>query len=92
MAEVIWTEQALDDLKAIHDFLARDTEAYAELITEELFERAEALAEAPQSGAPVPEAKGGAIREFAQGAFRLLYRAEDERLEILAICPGCRRD
>ncbi|HVN80905.1 MAG TPA: type II toxin-antitoxin system RelE/ParE family toxin [Terriglobia bacterium] len=55
MAEVIWTEPALDSLKAIVDYIAEDSLVYAERFAHNVVVAPRILAEYPQSGRVVPE-------------------------------------
>ena len=62
MAEVRWTEPALDDLQAIVDFISRDSPAYAAR-----------LATLPRSGTRVPEFDREDIRELTVRPFRIIH-------------------
>ena len=92
MAAVSWTRQAMDDLQAIHGLYARDTDSYAEVLVEELYEQADGLGDDPLRGLTVPEAADESIREIVHGPFRLVYRHRDNDVHILTVCPGCRPD
>lgn len=88
MDRISWTQQALSDLKAVHDFIARDAASYAELLAESLLETVEQLAGKPSLGAPVPETDNPDVRELCHGAYRILYRQDRDKVQILALCPG----
>ena len=49
MTALHWTEQALEDLVSIRDFIARDAPGYAQVVVDRIFESAERLAEFPLS-------------------------------------------
>ena len=55
MAQVKWTEPALDDLHAIVDFVTRDSPAYAARLAQKIVEAPRRLATLPRSGPRVPE-------------------------------------
>ncbi|WP_267871568.1 type II toxin-antitoxin system RelE/ParE family toxin [Nostoc sp. CHAB 5715] len=55
MAEVIWTSQALTDLEAIGDFIARDAPSFAQVFVDRVFQSVERLQQFPLSGRVVPE-------------------------------------
>jgi plasmid stabilization system protein ParE len=55
MAIVRWTQHALDDLRDIHDFIARDSPRAAESLVERLLTATERLATFSESGRGVPE-------------------------------------
>jgi len=52
---VIWTLRARTDLKAIHDYIAKDSRQNAKRVAHEVRHKAEALAEPPHVGRKVPE-------------------------------------
>ena len=51
MFKVIWTESALQDIRDIAEYIARDSVRYAELTALELFESADVLEQHPRVGA-----------------------------------------
>ncbi len=86
MAQVTWTEQALDDLEAVCLFIARDAPRYAELFAERVFRATERLAEFQRSGCVVPEIGREDIREIIVQSYRVL----PEEVEILTVHHGAR--
>jgi len=93
LAEVVWTEQALEDLDAICRFIARDALSAAKLFAFKTFEASDALAEFPQMGRMVPELKDQSLRELILGQYRLIYRHDPtlHRVAILTLLHGARR-
>ena len=83
MAEVKWTLQAAGDLEAITEFIAQDSEYYAQLFAIDVLNAAERLVEFPESGRIVPEANNPSIREIIFGNYRIVYRFRKETVEIL---------
>jgi plasmid stabilization system protein ParE len=75
VAEVRWTPQAIDDLRSIAEFIAKDSPHYARLFVLDAFAAVERLADFPRSGRMVPEIRNAAIREI---------------IEILAVHHGAR--
>ena len=49
MVRINWTSQALDDLEAIWEFIARDAPRYAQLFANRVFEVVERLRDFPLS-------------------------------------------
>ena len=79
MAEVIWTEPALSDLKDIIDYIAKDSLAYAARFGTRLVEAPRRLERFPNCGRIVPEFQDERIRELICDAYRLIYLiAEDD--------------
>ncbi|MCI0339688.1 MAG: type II toxin-antitoxin system RelE/ParE family toxin [Planctomycetales bacterium] len=90
MATVAWTEKARDDLREIHDFIARDSPAAAEAFVERLQDATDRLARFPRSGRKVPEFPRLGYREILYGAYRILYRAEGATVLVAAVVHGKR--
>ncbi|MEW6363056.1 MAG: type II toxin-antitoxin system RelE/ParE family toxin [Acidobacteriota bacterium] len=90
MAELRWTPQAADDLEAITEFIAKDSPNYARLFATDVLAVLERLSGFPFSGRVVPEMNDAAIREVILGNYRIIYRATDELVTVLAIHHGAR--
>ena len=73
---VLWSPQSLRDLQAIHDYLAMDSEHYANLTITRIFAAAERLHSFPYSGRIVPERDEPEIREVIVGPFGLCIAFE----------------
>ena len=73
MAEVRWTDLAIDDINNIAEFISKDSLAFAQIQTERFFERAKILETQPLVGRIVPELHDEWIREFVMGNYRLIY-------------------
>ena len=74
MAEIKWTKQAADDFESIMQFIALDSEHYAQLFAADIIEVIERLSEFPESGRTVPEVHMNEIREVLFGNYRIIYR------------------
>lgn len=90
MARVTWTPQALDDLDAACAYIARDAPRVAEVFACRVFKVAERLEQFPLSGRIVPEMDVHHLREVIVGSYRLVYRLEQEEVEILTLYHGAR--
>jgi len=55
MVKLIWTDQAIDDLSDIGNYIAENSETYAKLTVQKLFDRPSILKTFPLSGRIVPE-------------------------------------
>jgi toxin ParE1/3/4 len=62
VAQVTWTDQALDDLDAICRFIARDAPGYATLCAERVFQATDRLAQFSRVGRVVSEVGRDDIR------------------------------
>src|ERR1035438_7481859 len=86
MVEVKWSDQAIQDIDNIAEYISLDSIHYAELQVSDFFERAEVLNEYPMAGRIVPEIKDKSIRELIVGSYRLIYVIlREERIDILTV-------
>jgi len=90
VTRVLWTLQAVEDVEAIRNFIARDSPHYAALMAERIVESVERLKEFPRSGRTVPELDREAYREVILGTYRIVYRLEADRAEILTVVHAAR--
>ncbi len=73
MVEVKWTNQAIEDINNIAEYISKDSKKYARIQVNNFFKRTEVLAEFPYSGRIVPEAGNENIRELIIGSYRIVY-------------------
>lgn len=90
MAEIRWTRQASDDLEAITDFIANDSEVYAQFFARDVLDAIDRLVDFPELGRIVPETDNPIIREIILGNYRIVYRFKKGTIEILTIYHGAR--
>jgi toxin ParE1/3/4 len=88
---VVWTEQALERLQDIEDFIAYNNPETAIRFIDKLIQRGEELVSFPESGRQVSELASNQIREVLEGNYRIVYRIKPDRLEILTIFEGHRQ-
>lgn len=90
MAGVIWMPRALRELEEIWLFIARDSETYADVVTNRISQAALRLPDFPAVGRVVPEVDRQDTRELLVGQYRLLYRLNDDDVGItrLSTAPG----
>ncbi len=91
MAFVIdWSPEAVEDLEAIAEYIARDSRFYAQSVVRKLLEMADSLAIFPEMGRVVPELSDKNIRERFVYSYRLIYEIRDSQIVIVAIVHGKR--
>ena len=61
---IVWTEPAVEDLRELHAYIARDSEMYASGFVERIIMAAERLIDYPTVGRVVPETNDKSIREI----------------------------
>ena len=88
---VKWSVPARNDLKQIHDYIAKDSKYYARNVIQEIVAKTETLTELSEIGRIVPEISNQNIRELIVYSYRLIYEMSGAGIEILAIIHG-RRD
>lgn len=91
MAQVVWTDLAVGDLKGVHEFIAKDSEFYAEKTIARMIQRVEGLVRFPEMGRVVPEFNVRTIRELREGNYRIVYRYSGDQVEVLAVWHSARR-
>ena len=85
MAEVIWTEPALQELDAIAEYIALDNPAAASGLVKEVFGKAERLENFPKSGRIPPELPDSVYREVVVPPCRIFYREDEQRVLVLYV-------
>lgn len=91
MVKLIWTYQAINDLSDIGDYIAENSEKYAKLTIEKLFEKTNLLKTFPQAGRIVPEKNEENIRELIEGNYRIIYEiVSPNQINILTIYHSAR--
>ena len=85
-----WTEPALSDLHAIHNFIARDSNTYADITISDILDEVQQLEQFPMSGRIVPEIHDETIRELIEGNYRIIYNITKSEVIILTILHGAR--
>ena len=88
--KIIWTEPAVEDLRELHAYIARDSEMYANGFVERIILAAERLVDYPQVGRIVPETAEEDIRELLFQRYRIIYRIKEDRVEMLSVIHGAR--
>lgn len=92
MVEVIWTDMAIEDIRAIAEYIARDSMVYATAQVDRIFRRVEILQDYPYPGKEIPEWSDPALRELNAGNYRIIYEVVTaEKVCILMVVHGARR-
>jgi plasmid stabilization system protein ParE len=86
-----WSERALTDLAAVHDYISKDSVAYADRFLARLVRAADALADFPELGRRVPEEpRQSDLREILFQSYRIVYRIEADRILVATVLHGSR--
>jgi len=87
---VEWTAPALDTLEGIRDYIAKDSPYYARRFIERILDATGKLKDHPKIGRPVPEADRDEVRELIYQGYRIIYRTQPERVQVLTVLHGSR--
>ncbi|SEJ50883.1 addiction module toxin, RelE/StbE family [Cyclobacterium xiamenense] len=86
MGKVIWTDTAIFDLNEIGEYISKDSERYAQLTVERLFNAVDILEEQPRIGKMVPEFQNDKLRELIRLNYRIVYHLVDtNRIDIITV-------
>ena len=85
MAEVIWTEPALQELDAIAEYIALYNPAAASNLVKAVFDNTERLASFPKSGRIPPELPDSVYGEVVVPPCRIFYREDEQRVFVLFV-------
>ena len=83
--KVVWTEQSLERLFQIEEYIGRQAPETAAVFVTHLIERAERLSQFPRAGRKVPEFDAEHLREIIEKNYRIVYRVTARRIEILTV-------
>jgi toxin ParE1/3/4 len=86
--KVEWTDSALEQLWAIHEYIAQSSPEYAQRVVDRLTKRTQQISDFPLSGRMVPEYNAPQIREVIEGSYRLIYYIKPDQIDVLAVIHG----
>lgn len=90
MAKITWSPSAIDDINSIADFISRDSPDNAALFIDRIIESTNQLKDFPFSGRIIPEIDNELCREIIYGAYRIMYKIENDDIWITGIVHGAR--
>ncbi len=88
MAQIKWTEPALEDLNKIAEYIALDKPGAAKKLVAKVFDSVRRLKEFPLSGKVPEELEDSRYREIVVGPCRVFYRLESDLVFILYVMRG----
>jgi toxin ParE1/3/4 len=88
MAQITWTEPALNDLNEIAEYIALDKPAAAKKLVGDVFKSIDRLNDFPESGKTPLELPETSYREVIVGPCRIFYRVEGKNVFILYVMRG----
>jgi len=88
MAQIKWTEPALNDLNEIAEYIALDKPSAAQKLVKSVFKSVNRLKGFPKSGRKPSELPENNYREIIVGPCRVFYRTEESAVFILYVMRG----
>lgn len=87
VSRVVWAKRAMEDLHALHDFIARDSPQYAQAQVRAIQAAAYQAQKLPRIGRILPEFPTEKWREILCGSYRIIYRYDAKKrvVRILAV-------
>ena len=86
MVQLNWTLLARNDLKAIFEYISKDSKKYAKLEILKIKSRTQVLKEQPLIGKEVIESGNIDVRELVEGHYRIIDKMVDnDSIDILTI-------
>jgi len=89
--KITWAPSALNDLRAISDYISRDSRSYAACVIEKILGSAERLLDFPRIGRVVPEFDQDDIRELIVYSYRVIYQVQGDDISVASVVHGARR-
>jgi toxin ParE1/3/4 len=91
LAQVVWSEQAIDQLADACQFIARSSPRYAEIFAQRVSRAVDSLKQFPLSGRVILEVGNRLVREIAAQNYRVMYPLVGDQVQILFVHHGARR-
>lgn len=92
--KIIWSEQALGDLRDLCSYIARHDPEAALRMGNRILDHVEILARFPFIGPSYPRGASGALREIVFRSYRIFYDVHEEshRVDVLHVRHGARNE
>ncbi len=92
--KVIWSEQAIADLREICSYIAQDNPAAALRMGKGILDHVHILSQFPFIGPAYPRGTRGPLREIVFRSYRIFYDVSEEsrRVDILHVWHGARQE
>lgn len=92
--KVIWTDEAITDLRQLVEFIAQENPAAAVKLGEEIIRKSLQLSEQPRLGRRLRELKRDTLRELIIRPYRLIYEIDDQAgtIRVRVLWHGARQE
>ena len=86
MVKIVWTELSILDLKEIFDYIADDSNRFASITANRIYNRVQPISDNPYMGRMVPQFSKKSIREIIDGNYRIIYLVRsNSKVDILRV-------
>ena len=85
MAQIKWTDTALDNINEIAEYISLDSVFYAEQFVHKLISVSKKIENHPEIGRIIPELPMSGYREILYKKYRIIYRISNEDIYIVSI-------
>lgn len=89
--KVHWTENAIEHLIKIYEYIAANSPAYAKRMVDKITKRSAQITDFPYSGREVPEYESEHIRELIEAPYRIIYKIKPDQIDVVAVIHGARQ-
>jgi len=91
MVEIKWTNNALEELDDIANYISKDSPKYAQILVKQIYEMISHLTQFPKFGRKVPEYNDPNLREILYKNYRIIYLIKIKIIEIISVVHGSRK-
>jgi toxin ParE1/3/4 len=92
MVEIKWSEQALQDIDQIAEYISKDSFLYAQNVVGRIFSIESILEKQPKIGKPVKEFTRVSLKEIVEGNYRVIYKiVSRSEIHIITVHHGARK-
>lgn len=88
---IVWTARARENLRSIRDYVRSDSPRAADQLIRRFRESVHRISQYPEAGIPIPEVEDDAVRETFVASYRIVYRYDDIRVEVVTVRHAARR-
>lgn len=85
MLKVEWTDQAIEKVELIGEYISLDSPKAAFKWVNSVFDKENLIRENPHIGREVPEYKNPLVREVFEGNYRIIYRIEEKKISVITV-------
>jgi plasmid stabilization system protein ParE len=85
MASLIWSDFAIECLRGIRDYIARDSPQSAQRVIEGIYDRTGILRQFPELGYKHQDSDFGDVRVLLYGHYRISYAYDGQAVRVLGV-------